>query len=206
MLDAKHIPYHVIYVNLTQKPEWLLEKSPLGKVPCIELAEGVTLYESLIVAEYLDEAFPQITLYPKTPYAKAKDKLLIDRFNSIISTMSKMYQNTSTDHDLFNEALTRLDVFENELAKRRTPYFSGESPGMLDFMIWPWWERVDIIKVLRGDQFVIPCDRFKKLFEWRSAMKENAAVQNSYLDTEVHAKYMQSRIAGTPQYDLVAAL
>ncbi|XP_076677260.1 pyrimidodiazepine synthase [Andrena cerasifolii] len=206
VLDAKRIPYNVVYVNLTHKPEWLLEKSPLGKVPCIELEEGETLYESLVIAEYLDEAYPQNKLYPKDPLAKAKDKLLIDKFNSIISTMYKMYQSLSTDRDLFNEALTRLDVFENELAKRGTPYFSGKSPGMLDFMIWPWWERVDIIKVLRGDQFVIPRDRFKRLLEWRSAMKENAAVQHSYLDTEVHAKYMQSRIAGTPQYDLVAAL
>lgn len=37
-------------------------------------------------------------------------------------------------------------------------------------------------------------------------MKENSAVQNSYLDTELHAKYVQSRIAGATQYDLVAAL
>lgn len=161
----------------------------MGKVPCIELEEGETLYESLVIAEYLDEAYPQNKLYPKDPLAKAKDKLLIDRFNSIISTMYKvhvvsihdsyyknvyyrrllfqMYQNTSTDRDLFNEGLTRLDIFENELAKRGTPYFSGKSPGMLDFMIWPWWERVDIIKVLRGEQFVIPRDRFKRLVSRR---------------------------------------
>lgn len=36
-------------------------------------------------------------------------------------------------------------------------------------------------------------------------MKENSAVRSSYLETEVHAKYMQSRLAGIPQYDLVTA-
>lgn len=79
--------YDIVNVNLTHKPEWLIEKSPLNKVPCIELEGGETVYESLIIADYLDEAYPQNKLYPSNPLAKAKDKLLIDRFNTVISTM-----------------------------------------------------------------------------------------------------------------------
>nr|XP_034196005.1 pyrimidodiazepine synthase-like isoform X2 [Osmia lignaria] len=179
VLDAKHIPYDVVYVNLTHKPEWLIEKSPL------------------------DESYPQNKLYPDDPVARAKNKLLISRFNTVINIMYKLYQNTSADRDVFNEALTELGLFERELTLRKTLFFHGNSPGMVDFMIWPWFERSDIIKVLRGDQFTIPRDRFKRLMEWKSAMKENPAVQCSYLDTEVHAKYIQSRQAGTPQYDFV---
>lgn len=203
VLDAKKLPYDVVYVNLANKPEWLMEKSPYGKVPCIELNEGETLYESLVIAEYLDEAYPENKLYPTNPLAKAKDKLLIDRFNSVISTLYKLYVNASMGCDVFEEALVGLELFEKELARRGTAFFGGNSPGMLDFMIWPWWERSDILKTLRGEQYVIPRDRFKRLLEWRSAMKDNSAVKNSYLNTEVHAKYMQSRLAGTPQYDLV---
>ncbi|XP_034195998.2 pyrimidodiazepine synthase isoform X1 [Osmia lignaria lignaria] len=203
VLDAKHIPYDVVYVNLTHKPEWLIEKSPLGKVPCIEFQSGETLYESLIIADCLDESYPQNKLYPDDPVARAKNKLLISRFNTVINIMYKLYQNTSADRDVFNEALTELGLFERELTLRKTLFFHGNSPGMVDFMIWPWFERSDIIKFLRGDQFTIPRDRFKRLMEWKSAMKENPAVQCSYLDTEVHAKYIQSRQAGTPQYDFV---
>ncbi|KZC08264.1 PREDICTED: pyrimidodiazepine synthase-like [Dufourea novaeangliae] len=204
VLDAKNIPYDVVYINLISKPDWFLEKSCFGKVPCVELEEGETLYESLVIAEYLDEAYPQNKLYPNNPLAKARDKLLIDRFNSVINTMYKLYLNIPTERDVFEEALAGLEVFEKELATRATPFFSGNSPGMLDFMIWPWWERSDVMKVLRGEQFVMPRDRFKKLLEWKSGMKKNSAVKNSYLDTEVHAKFMQSRLAGIPQYDLVA--
>jgi pyrimidodiazepine synthase len=32
VLDAKGIAYHTIFINLTEKPEWLTEKSPLGKL------------------------------------------------------------------------------------------------------------------------------------------------------------------------------
>jgi len=83
--------YDVVYVNLTHKPDWLMEKSPLNKVPCIELEEGEILYESLIIAEYLDDTYPQNKLYPNSSLAKAKDKLLIDRFNTVIATMYKVF-------------------------------------------------------------------------------------------------------------------
>lgn len=70
-------------VNLTEKPEWLYEKSPLGKVPTLELESGDCIYESMIIADYLDEKYPQRPLYPKDPLKKAKDKLLIDQFNKV---------------------------------------------------------------------------------------------------------------------------
>lgn len=40
--------------------------------------------------------------------------------------------------------------------------------------------------------------------EWRNAMREDPAVKNSMLDTEVHIKYLQSRRAGIPDYDFLA--
>lgn len=201
VLDMKKIQYDVVYVNLTQKPEWLLEKSPFGKVPCLELEGGETLYESLVIAEYLDEAYPNKKLYPTNPLAKAKDKLLIERFNTVITNMYKLYTGTTVDNDVFNEALSNLEFFDRELVRRKTPFFSGDSPGMVDLMIWPWCERADIIRILCGDEYIIPRERFLRLFEWRTAMKEDPGVKKSYLDAEVHAKYMRSRLAGMPQYD-----
>ncbi|XP_036142207.1 pyrimidodiazepine synthase-like isoform X2 [Monomorium pharaonis] len=196
--------YDIVNVNLTHKPDWLIEKSPLNKVPCIELEDGETLYESLIIADYLDDAYPQNKLYPSNPLAKAKDKLLIDRFNTVISTIYKaLYSEMALEQDVFNEALTGLELFDQELARRETPFFGGSKPGMLDLMIWPWCERADVIRIIKGEQFVIPRDRFLRLLEWRVAMKEDPAVSGSFLDAEVHAKYMRSRLAGTPQYDLI---
>lgn len=77
-------------MDLTNKPEWLLDKSPLGKVPCIELNNGEILYESLIVSDYLNEAYPNENLYTTDPLQKAKDKLLIERFSGLITMMYKV--------------------------------------------------------------------------------------------------------------------
>ncbi|XP_011315084.1 pyrimidodiazepine synthase [Fopius arisanus] len=203
VLDQKNIPYDVVFINLGNKPDWYLEKSPLGKVPCIEFPEGEVLYESLIIADYLNEAFSQGNLYPDDPLLKAKDKLLIERFNGVITLMYKLHFETSVDRDAFEEVLKGLEIFDRELGKRGTPFFGGNKPGMLDLMIWPWCERADLIRILRGEQYAIPRERFLRLLQWKSAMKEDPGVKVSYLQPEIHEKYMRSRLAGSPQYDLL---
>jgi len=40
---------------------------------------------------------------------------------------------------------------------------TGDKPGMLDYMIWPWCERSEMLKIMGGDQFVLPRDRFLRL-------------------------------------------
>lgn len=58
--------------NLGAKPEWLLEKSNGGKVPAIEFEDGQVLSESLIVSDFLNEAYPEPPLYPHDPRAKVR--------------------------------------------------------------------------------------------------------------------------------------
>lgn len=55
-----------------------------------------------------------------------------------------------------------LQTFEHELAERGTQFFAGHKPGMLDFMIWPWCERADILKLF-GNQNLLKKDKYKKL-------------------------------------------
>jgi len=60
----------------SQKDEWLA-RSPLGKVPILELDGGRRLAESEVILEYLEDAYPQKPLLPKDPYERAKVRELI---------------------------------------------------------------------------------------------------------------------------------
>lgn len=77
------IRYEVININLSSKPDWLFEKSPFGKIPALELENGEVLYESIIIADYLDEKYTQNTLHTRDPLQKAKDRLLIEQFSKV---------------------------------------------------------------------------------------------------------------------------
>jgi glutathione S-transferase len=60
----------------SQQDEFLA-RSPMGKVPFVELDGGVRLAESQAICEYLEEAYPQKPLYPRDPLARAKVRELI---------------------------------------------------------------------------------------------------------------------------------
>lgn len=153
VLDAKNIPYHVAYINLTEKPEWLIKVSPLTKVPALEIpGEGESLIESLIISEYIDEKYPQNPLFPKDPLQKARDKVLIERFNSVITPYVRIVYNHKTDGapGAITELTNALDLYEKELKDRKTKFFGGSKPGMLDLMIWPFCERTGWLNLIQG--------------------------------------------------------
>ena len=53
-----------------------LEKSPMGKIPCIETEQGF-LTETAVIIDYLDEIGKGPSLYPADPYDRAKVRELI---------------------------------------------------------------------------------------------------------------------------------
>lgn len=60
----------------SQKDEWLA-RSPIGKVPILELDGGRRIAESEVICEYLEEAYPQKPLLPEDPYERAKVRELV---------------------------------------------------------------------------------------------------------------------------------
>lgn len=207
VLDAKKIPYDVVYINLSSIPEWFYEKSPLGKVPALEVESGDVIYESLIIADYLEDIWTTHPLYPRDPLQKAKDRILVDQFNKVINAMFKLILNTNRSYieDYRSVIVEGLASFETELKRREGPFFSGHKPGMLDYMIWPWCERADLLKLF-GSHFTIKTDYYKKLMEWRTLMRDDPAVKKSYIDSATHIRYVQSYRAGVPDYDMVISV
>ena len=49
-----------------------LARSPIGKVPFLELDGGRRLSESQVICDYLEDAYPQKPLYPRDPFERAK--------------------------------------------------------------------------------------------------------------------------------------
>jgi glutathione S-transferase len=57
--------------------EEFLARSPMGKVPFLELGDGRRLAESDVILEYLEEAYPQKPLLPRDPWQRAKVRELL---------------------------------------------------------------------------------------------------------------------------------
>ncbi|MGC2518838.1 MAG: glutathione S-transferase [Burkholderiales bacterium] len=75
-LLEKGIPFEEEYCMVSQEPA-LLARSPMGKVPFLDLGGGRTLSESQAILEYLEDVYPQNPLYPKDAFARARCRELI---------------------------------------------------------------------------------------------------------------------------------
>ncbi|XP_071785099.1 glutathione S-transferase omega-2-like [Asterias amurensis] len=197
-LAAKEITYHIININLKQKPEWYFTKNPLGSTPCLESDEKIVT-DSAIICDYLDDAFSSNPLWPEDPYQKARDKMVLDYHSSKVSPAffkCSYYPVKGEEEKWFQEYLTHLAVIEEKLKERNTPFFGGSKPGMLDYLIWPWFER----QVVFGDKF--PFDKFPTLTAYRDAMKQDTAVQQAALPDSVILKFFSNYINGIYDFDI----
>ena len=76
-LLEKGVPFEEDPTCRPSQSEAFLARTPLGKVPFLELDDGRRLAESQVICEYLEDAYPQKPLYPGDPLARAKVRELI---------------------------------------------------------------------------------------------------------------------------------
>jgi glutathione S-transferase len=78
VLEEKRLPYRVERLrpgDLWKKPPEILAKHPLGKVPYIDDG-AVTVFDSTVINEYLDDAYPTPSLRPSAPIERARMRML----------------------------------------------------------------------------------------------------------------------------------
>ena len=65
LLLEKNIEHELHEINLRFKPEFFLKLSPIGKVPVLKEEDGTVIWDSSLIAEYLEEKYPNPMFYPK---------------------------------------------------------------------------------------------------------------------------------------------
>src|ERR671934_2294699 len=121
VLAEKDIEYETVEIDLDDRPEWIYEKNPLGRVPVLE-EDTFVLAESAVINEYLEERYPEPALWPADPGERALGRLLVHRFDEL----SRPYYAVWRGDDAARE---RLDEQLASLAARleRQPVLSGRA-------------------------------------------------------------------------------
>ncbi|TRY99574.1 hypothetical protein DNTS_032884 [Danionella cerebrum] len=198
VLKAKGVEHDIININLVSKPDWFLEKNPSGTVPVLETSSGQVIYESPITCEYLDEVYPEKKLLPSDPFARAQHRMLMEHYSKVIpyfykiSMGKKRGEDVSTAEAEFKEKLVPLN---EALAKKKTKYFGGDSISMTDYLIWPWFERAEMMGVMH---LLADTPELKK---WVEQMFDDPAVKATMFNSEVHKVFFDSYMDGKPNYD-----
>ena len=77
LLAHKGIEHKVTFVDLADPPDWFHTVSPRGKVPVLRIDDDVSVFESAVISEYLDEVTPP-PLMPEDPLTRAINRSWID--------------------------------------------------------------------------------------------------------------------------------
>ncbi len=96
-LALKEVPYTYVAVNLLAKEqhgEAHRARNPIGMVPVLEVEDEpggpIALTQSVAIAEYLDERWPQHRLFPGDRIARARVRGIVELFNSSIQPLHNL--------------------------------------------------------------------------------------------------------------------
>jgi stringent starvation protein A len=163
VLAEKGLEYEAIAVDLDDRPGWIYEKNPLGKVPVLE-EDDFVLAESAVINEYLEERWPEPPLWPADPGERALGRLLVHRFDEL----SRPYYALRRGDEGARE---RLDAQLASLAARleRQPFLSGRAFGLADVAYVPW--------ILRArERMDVPLEPFPALADWVGRLTERPSI------------------------------
>ncbi|KAL8709799.1 MAG: hypothetical protein Q9220_005585 [cf. Caloplaca sp. 1 TL-2023] len=169
VLEEKKIPYHYIEVNPYDKPASLLSLNPRGLVPTLQVedsnGENKPLYESNVVCEYLEDAYPdhEPRLLPADPYIRAKCRIWMDFVTTrLIPAFHRFLQWQPSDAVPSIEKpradfLGTLRSFAEAMdAGKEGPWFLGKEISMMDLVLAPWAVRLWVFDHFKGGGLGVP--------------------------------------------------
>lgn len=136
VLAEKNINIEIVNVMGPDLPEDLMDLNPYHTVPTL-VDRDLTLYDSRVIIEYLDERFPHPPLMPVDPVSRAKTRLALFRIESDwFSLLPDIERGTEKRKAQAKKALTEslinsADVFG------AMPYFLSTEFSLLDCSIAP---------------------------------------------------------------------
>jgi RNA polymerase-associated protein len=163
VLAEKGIEYEVVPVDLDDRPAWIYEKNPTGRVPVLE--EGAfVLPESAVIDEYLEERYPEPPLLPADPGERAAARVLIFRFDDLSRPYYALRRGEERARARLDEQLAKLDAL---LAAQS--FLTGREFGLADIAYLPW--------ILRArDRMDVDLGPFTALGSWLGHVSERPSV------------------------------
>jgi glutathione S-transferase len=163
VLAEKGVEVDVVEIDLSDRPDWLYEKNPAGRVPVVE-EDGRPLPESAVIMEFLEERYPEPPLLPPDPADRAFVRLLIFRHDELTDPYYALRRGDEGAAERLDLALAVLDA---ALAERA--FLGGAEFGLADIAYVPW--------ILRArDMLGVDLSRFTSLSDWLARLEQRPSV------------------------------
>jgi glutathione S-transferase len=179
-LLEKGVAFERRYVDLSNKPDWFLAISPLGKAPLLVVARDgeadAVLFESAVICEYLEETQAGAPLHPSDPLTRAQHRGWIEFSSTLLMDLWGLQ--TAPDEGTFDARRHLLvDKFARvEASLGQGPFFTGEAFSLVDVAFAPVLRYFDVLDAIRPTRVL---DTFPGIGAWRKALTARPSVRDA---------------------------
>tara|TARA_A100001011_G_C14268249_1_gene825727 strand:+ start:1353 stop:1964 length:612 start_codon:yes stop_codon:yes gene_type:complete len=138
ILQEKEISCDLESIDAYNIPKEILDVNPDGSLPLL-IDRELSLYNSALIVEYLDERFPHPPLLPVYPVARAQTRLILDRLEKDLSHHLDIIENENSSKADFNKSKNSLETnLKNSLILfGNSSFFNEDEFSILDAVVSP---------------------------------------------------------------------
>lgn len=171
VLAEKNINIEIATVMGDDLPEDLMDLNPYHTVPTL-VDRDLTLYDSRVIIEYLDERFPHPPLMPVDPVMRAQFRLALFRIETDWYSLAEEAE-TGSEYKLGTKSrkLLRESILQSAELFAAKPYFLSEEFSLVDATIAPVLWRLPVYGIELGSA-AAPIEAYmQRVFARRSFQK-----------------------------------
>ncbi|WVZ69545.1 hypothetical protein U9M48_018316 [Paspalum notatum var. saurae] len=190
-LTLKGVPYELVVEDLANKSELLLAHNPVHQSVPVLLHGGRAVCESLVIVEYVDEAFHQATaprILPADPYHRATARFWADFIaNKCLKPMwLSMWAEGEAQARFARETKESLGVLDAQLEGKR--FFGGDALGFVDLAACTLARWLGVLEEVAGVRLMADGE-YPALRRWAKEYVSDEVVRRSLPDRDELAAF-----------------
>ncbi len=197
-LIEKGLEFEQLDARPSQEDDFLA-MSPMGKIPCLETAEGF-LVETAAILDYLDEVHPKPPMYPADAFAKAKAREIMHITELYIEIAARRHLGAAFfGRERSDEAMTEVMPQVEKGLRAFTqladfgPYVMGSEFGNADIFVYHSFRLAS--QVLKRTYDWDIASEVPAFAEFLAAMDERDSTKNVVADNEEAMAKLMTQLA-----------
>ena len=179
-LEELGVEHKRIDIDLDNPPDWFKRLSPLGKVPVMLVDDGTILFESAVIAEYIND-ISDGGLLATDLLEKARQRAWIEFASATLDNIAALY--SASGARSFERVASQLETKWRQLEENlpETGFFNEQEFSLVDAAFAPVFRYIELFEQLLDRDFLVD---FPRVDQWRQVLATRpsvvAAVRQDY--------------------------
>ncbi|KAI3838984.1 hypothetical protein MKX03_009699 [Papaver bracteatum] len=178
-LKLKGVGYEYIKEDIFNKSDLLLQYNPVHKKIPVLVHDGKPIAESMIILEYIDETWPEITpLLPVDQYERSLARFWINFFEDKCVCIWKLVRTQGEEQTkAVKECLEMLKTIEEHGMRDGKIFYSGDDIGLADLAFGTLVYWLGVIEDMTNLK-ILEAPTFPRVHSWKQRFMQVQAIKD----------------------------